>query len=58
MITLRIYLDNCTYNRPYDDPEWKQKMVVDNIAVTADRCMEAILEQVGTVELGAFIYYV
>ena len=51
-------MDNCTYNRPYDDPEWKQKMVVHNIAVTADRCMEAILEQVGTVELGAFIYYV
>ena len=31
-------------------------MVVDNIAVTADRCMEAIREHVGTVELGAFIY--
>ena len=35
-----------------------QKMVIENIAVTADRCMEAIREHVGTVELEAFIYYV
>ena len=49
-------MDNCTYNRPYDDPEWKQKMVVDNIAVTADRCMEAIVKKGGKVEQGEFIY--
>ncbi len=32
--------------------------MLENISVTADRCMDAIREHVGTVELEAFIYYV
>ena len=32
--------------------------MIDNLAVTADKCMDAISEHVGTVELEAFIYYI
>jgi hypothetical protein len=32
--------------------------MLNNMPVTADRCMDAIREHVGTVELEAFIYYV
>jgi hypothetical protein len=30
----------------------------DNMSVTAEKCMDAIREHVGTVELEQFIYYV
>ena len=32
--------------------------MIDNMAVTVSRCMDAIRTHVGTVELEAFIYYV
>ena len=32
--------------------------MMENMAVTASRCMEAIRNHVGTVELEAFIYFV
>lgn len=32
--------------------------MIENMSVTADKCMDAIREHVGTVELEAFIYYV
>ena len=30
----------------------------DSIAITAEKCMDAVRQHVGTVELEAFIYYV
>ena len=32
--------------------------MLENMSVTADRCMDVIREHVGTVELEAFIYYI
>lgn len=32
--------------------------MIDNMAVTANRCMDAVRDHVGTVELETFIYYV
>ena len=32
--------------------------MLNNMPVTADKCMDVIREHVGTVELEAFIYYV
>ena len=32
--------------------------MIENITITADKCMDAVREHVGTVELEAFIYYV
>ena len=33
-------------------------MTIDNMAVTADKCMATIRDHVGTVELETFIYYI
>jgi len=32
--------------------------MLNNMSITADKCMDAIREHVGAVELEAFIYYV
>ena len=32
--------------------------MIDNMAVTVNRCMDAVRNHVGTVELETFIYYV
>ena len=32
--------------------------MIDNLSVTAKKCMDAISRNVGTVELEAFIYYI
>ena len=32
--------------------------MMDNMAVTVSKCMDAVREHVGTVELEAFIYYI
>ena len=32
--------------------------MIDNMAVTVNRCMDAVRDHVGTVELETFIYYV
>lgn len=32
--------------------------MIDNITITAEKCMDAVRQHVGTVELEAFIYYV
>ncbi len=33
-------------------------MMSENIIITANKCMDAVIENVGTVELEQFIYYI
>ena len=45
MIAMRIYLDNCCYNRPYDDQ-------------SQERGYGCLFEHLGTIETERFISYI
>ena len=64
---MRIYLDNCCYNRPYDDKslltnnlesqaEWMYPM--NSEIALADKCMRILYEYVGVLDAERFIHFI
>jgi ligand-binding SRPBCC domain-containing protein len=49
MVNIRVYLDNCVYNRPFDD----QTQI--KIALETEKGINVLLEQLGVLDTEQFI---